>query len=85
MEDATDQGHSDKTVGEVEYAFALICREANELLNEPAGVSHFLNFFDDTPRDKMRRLLLEEVGLALDALSWQEKKPTDIKRKHVCT
>lgn len=53
------------TVGEVEEFFARMCYEADTNLNEPAGCRWFLNWFDETPRDEMRRKLLEEVELAL--------------------
>jgi len=53
------------TVGEVEEFFARSCHEADERLREPAACRYFLEWFDDTPRDEMRRLLLDEVNLAL--------------------
>lgn len=54
------------TVGEVEEFFARKCFEADGILGEPAAVRWFLNWFDDTPRDEMRRELLAEVTLALE-------------------
>ena len=39
--------------------------EADTRLGEPAAVRYFLNWFDDTPRDEMRRQLLAEVNRAL--------------------
>lgn len=59
------QGESLQTVGEVEEYFAKACFEADQRLGEPAACRHFLNWFDDTPRDEMRRELLAEVELAL--------------------
>jgi hypothetical protein len=53
-------GHD--TVGEVEECFARLCFEADRAMGEPAGVRHFLNWFDETPRDEMRRELLPEVN-----------------------
>ena len=53
------------TVGEAEEYFAKICFEADQRLGEPAAVRYFLNWFDDTPRDEMRRELLSEIDLAL--------------------
>jgi hypothetical protein len=53
------------TVGEVELAFALACCQADERLGEPAGCRWFLNWYDDTPRDEMRRALLAEVNAVL--------------------
>lgn len=52
------------TVGEAEEHFARLCFEADERLGEPAACRWFLNWFDDTPRDEMRRELLAEVALA---------------------
>ncbi|MGL4420895.1 MAG: hypothetical protein ACRCZF_09545 [Gemmataceae bacterium] len=49
------------TVGAVEEYFAKTCYEADQRLGEPAGCRWFLNWFDDTPRDEMRRDLLAEV------------------------
>jgi hypothetical protein len=59
------QGEGLETVGEVEEFFARACHEADTRLGEPAACRYFLNWFDDTPRDQMRRLLLEEVEFAL--------------------
>lgn len=53
------------TVGQCENFFARVCFDADRRLGEPAGCRHFLNWFDDTPRDEMRRELLAEVELAL--------------------
>lgn len=50
-----------KTVGEVEEFFAKMCYAMDQNLGEPAGCRWFLNWFDDTPRDEMRRELLVEV------------------------
>lgn len=55
------QGDKLETVGDVEFAFAKACFDADQRLGEPAGCRHFLNFFDDTPRDTMRAELLPEV------------------------
>lgn len=54
-----------ETVGQVEEFFAKACYEADARLGEPAACRWFLNWFDDTPRDEMRRDLLAEVELAL--------------------
>ena len=53
------------TVRSVEEAFAGICYEIDQRLGEPAACRWFLNWFDETPRDEMRRLLLEEVERTL--------------------
>ncbi len=59
------QGDGLETVGQVEEYFARVCFEADQRLGEPAASRWFLNWFDDTPRDEMRRELLAEVELAL--------------------
>ena len=59
------QGDELESVGQVEEFFARACFEADQRLGEPAACRWFLNWFDDTPRDHMRRDLLNEVELAL--------------------
>lgn len=59
------QGEGLQTVAEVEECFARLCFEADQVLGEPAAVRWFLNWYDETPRDQMRRELLAEVQLAL--------------------
>jgi hypothetical protein len=59
------QGDGMETVGEVEETFARVCFEADQRLGEPAAVRYFLNWYDDTPRDEMRKQLLAEVERAL--------------------
>jgi hypothetical protein len=59
------QGDGMETVGEVEETFARVCFEADQRLGEPAAVRYFLNWYDDTPRDLMRKHLLAEVERAL--------------------
>jgi hypothetical protein len=59
------QGDELETVGEIEEYFAQICLQADQRLREPAAVRYLLNWFDDTPRDEMRRLLLDEVNREL--------------------
>lgn len=53
------------TVGEVEEYFAQCCFDADRRLGEPAACRWFLNWFDDTPRNEMRRELLLEVKMEL--------------------
>ena len=53
------------TVAEVEEGFARMCFEIDKAMGEPAACRWFLNWFDDTPRDEMRRELLVEVQRAL--------------------
>jgi hypothetical protein len=59
------QGDGLETVGDVEAYFAKLCFEADKRLGEPAGCRWFLNWFDETPRDRMRAALLAEVERAL--------------------
>ena len=56
-----------ETVGELETEWAELCFNADQLIQETAGCRWFLNWFDDTPRDVMRREMLAEVALAIDA------------------
>jgi hypothetical protein len=58
-------GEGIDTIGEIEQHFAESCREADRRLGEPGACRYFLNWFDDAPRDQMRRALLEEVELNL--------------------
>ena len=59
------QGDGLETVAEVEEYFARMCFEIDQTLGEPAACRWFLNWFDDTPRDEMRRELLVEVSRTL--------------------
>jgi len=59
------QGDGLETVAEVEEFFAQLCFEADHALGEPAASRWFLNWFDDTPREEMRSLLLAEVNQTL--------------------
>ena len=61
------QGEGLISVGEVDEFFARACFEADQRLGEPAACRWFLNWFDDTPRDRMRCELLAEVEWALTA------------------
>src|SRR5215468_5912689 len=56
------QGEGLESVAEVEEFFARMCFEVDRALGEPAGCRWFLNWFDETPRDEMRRELLGEVN-----------------------
>ena len=55
------QGEGLETVAEVEEYFARLCFEVDQRLGEPAACRWFLNWFDEAPRDEMRRQLLAEV------------------------
>jgi hypothetical protein len=68
------QGEGLETVAEVEEFFARVCFEADQRLGEPAACRWFLNWFDETPREEMRRLLLPEVDRSLAQRLTQESK-----------
>ncbi len=59
------QGEGLESVAEVEEYFARLCFEVDQRLGEPAACRWFLNWFDETPRDEMRGLLLGEVNRTL--------------------
>lgn len=59
------QGDGLETVAQVEEFFARSCFEADRRLGEPAACRWFLNWFDDTPREEMRRQLVAEVNRTL--------------------
>jgi hypothetical protein len=59
------KGENLRTVAEVEEFFARACFDADNRLGEPAACRWFLNWFDETPRDDVRRLLLEELSATL--------------------
>ena len=59
------QGEGLETVGQVEEFFARCCFEADQRLGEAAACRWFLNWYDDTPREEMRTLLLSEVSRTL--------------------
>ena len=59
------QGEALETVAEVKEYFAKVCHEVDRRLGEPAGCRWFLNWFDETPRDQMRRELLMELNRSL--------------------
>ena len=59
------QGEGLESVAEVEEYFARLCFEVDQRLGEPAASRWFLNWFDETPRDEMRSLLLAEVNRTL--------------------
>jgi hypothetical protein len=43
-----------------------MCYEIDQKLGEPAGCRWFLNWYDETSREQMRKELSAEVGIALD-------------------
>jgi hypothetical protein len=72
------QGEGLETVAEVQDFFAQACYRADLALGEPAGCRWFLNWFDETPREVMRRLLLAEVRLALDGRGGTAPSPAGL-------
>lgn len=66
------KGNELVTVAEVVEFFSHICYECDMLVGEPAGCRWFLNFYDEAPRDEMRRELLAEVELALAQKNCEE-------------
>jgi hypothetical protein len=59
------RGEGLETVAGVEDYFTRVCSQADGLLGEAAAVRRFLNWYDETPRDEMRRALLAEVNRTL--------------------
>ena len=59
------QGDGLGLVGEIEEFFSRMCFEADQILGDPAECRGFLNWFDDTPRDEVRRELLAEVEASI--------------------
>jgi hypothetical protein len=77
------QGEGLETVAEVEEFFARTCYEADQRLGEPAACRYFLNWFDDTPRSQMRKLLLEEVNQTLaERFPIDEETPVQKNEAH---
>src|SRR5438045_2654448 len=68
------QGDGLDTVGEIEEFFAKVCYETDQHFGEPTACRWFLNWFDDTPRDEMRRLLTPEVAAVLAERQREEAK-----------
>jgi hypothetical protein len=54
-----------RTTSDIERYFHQLCDAVDAALNEAAATRFFLNWYDSTPRDEMRRLLLAEVRLEL--------------------
>lgn len=60
-------GDGKTTVAECEEFFAKACFDIDQILQEPAGCRGLINWYDETPRDEMRRQLLAEVTLELNS------------------
>jgi hypothetical protein len=63
------QGENLSTVAEVEEFFVLLCVEADRRLGRMAACSALLSWFDDSPRDVVRRELSEEIAQELERRS----------------
>jgi hypothetical protein len=55
------QGEGLETVAEVELFFTNMCFMIDQAMGEPAACRYFLNFWDDTPREELRREMIPEV------------------------
>jgi hypothetical protein len=69
-----------RSVGEVEEFFARACFDADQRLGEAAACRWFLSWFDETPRQEMRRMLLIELQAWMTVLELcqQEKDLTPL-------
>ncbi len=54
-------GFGECKVAEAEEFFAKLCFDMDQNIGVAGGCRHVINWFDETPRDEMRRLLLPEV------------------------
>lgn len=54
-----------RTVGELEKFIGKICDAADKKFEEPAACRYFINWFDSSPREVMRRELIPEVQLEI--------------------
>jgi len=55
-----------ETVAAASEFFSRACFDADVAMQEPAACRWFLNWFDDTPREEMRRQLLPEVERTIE-------------------
>ena len=60
------QGDGLSSVAQVEAYFQRLCDGADASVREAGACRHFLNWFDDAPRDEMRRELIIETTIALE-------------------
>lgn len=75
-------GNGLETVGEVEEFFARACFDADQALGEPAAVRWLINFWDETPREEMFRLMLPEVIIELDRRSKLQETSSEDHSTH---
>lgn len=59
------KGEGLHSVSEVEIAFSKLTFQIDTEIGEPGDCRWFLNWFDSSPREEMRRLLLPEVKRAI--------------------
>lgn len=72
-------GEGRNTVADVEEFFANTCSEASERLGEPTAVRHFLNHYDEEPREVVFNELLAEVQLALrERIELEKQRRADL-------
>jgi len=76
------QGEGLVTVEEVEAFFARICFTCDQRFPQSV-IHHFVNWFDETPRDEMRPLLLAEVNRSLAERAAASETTWDSERKEV--
>lgn len=57
-----------ETTGEVEEYFAMCAARCDELCGEPASIRHFLNWFDEAPRQEALEGLAKELAAWLGQL-----------------
>ena len=55
-------GDNLSTVEEVNEFFSRMCFECGERMGEPSACRYFLNFWDENPKEEVRKLLLEELN-----------------------
>lgn len=68
------KGNQLKTVEEVEKFFAEMCFKCDSQLGEPAACRWFLNWFDETPRKEVFKLLAEEINTIIQERENKWKK-----------
>jgi hypothetical protein len=68
------QGDGLNTVGEVEEFFDTIYFKIENCIDEPAACGCLIKWFDKTPRDEMRRNLLQEVNRSLAERNHESQK-----------
>lgn len=59
------KGEGLETVSEVEEYFAKLCFACDHGLREPAAYLWFLNWFDEAPREEVRREMMKEIEFNL--------------------